>query len=495
MVTIVAALPSKAFAADGDAERAPDGEPAPYADPAPYGQAPPSKAPPNPPRTDLGPSDKRPVPDFDGLPDETTVGEDLLWIPRIIFFPAYIVMDGLVRRPLGALTMAVEENEVIPTVTSLFTYGDFGFVPTAFVDFGFRPSVGVYVFHDNFLAEGNDLRVSLATGGEHYFKAKVADRIPLGSRESKRYLQVEIDGLIRPDLLYWGTGSLTRHDDEGEFEIRTVGGGLRFHLPIVNESSFFEAWSLVRRLRFTNEIGELEDKIANEQAGFPSNYDDDSVYQRTLEGRYAAPIGFDGYTPQRNGLRFVVDSREKRPAPGSGVAVDVRAELGTDLEQNQGSWLSYAVSLGGFIDLTGTRRVLGFILDGRFVNGVGQDDVPFMELVGAKRYDDTPDDDFMRGFVPGRLLGRTGIAATVEYDWPIWAFLDGTMQAQIGNTFDGGNDRFALDRSRLSFVGGIRSPNSRDHAFNLLVGFGTRPISEGGEPESLRFLLGGTTGF
>jgi hypothetical protein len=77
----------------------------------------------------------------------------------------------------------------------------------------------------------------------------------------------------------------------------------------------------------------------------------------------------------------------------------------------------------------------------------------------------------------------------------ICAFLDGTMQLAVRNVFDHHDDDFAFDRLRLSFVGGFTSPNRRDHQFNLQVGFGTKTFAQGAEPERLRFLIGGTTGF
>jgi hypothetical protein len=102
----------------------------------------------------------------------------------------------------------------------------------------------------------------------------------------------------------------------------------------------------------------------------------------------------------------------------------------------------------------------------------------------------------MRGFQPGRLLGHSAAVATLEYRWPIWAFVDGTLQAAVGNAFERPHlEDFEPDQLRFSFVGGLRSPNHRDHALNFLVGFGTDTFADGGRPSSFRLLIGGTTGF
>ena len=102
----------------------------------------------------------------------------------------------------------------------------------------------------------------------------------------------------------------------------------------------------------------------------------------------------------------------------------------------------------------------------------------------------------MRGFKPNRLLGSSAIAATLEYRWPVWAFIDGTLQASVGNAFAGSHlDDFAPELLRFSFVGGISSPERRNRVLNLLVGFGTDTFADGGKPSSFRFGFGGTTDF
>ena len=65
-----------------------------------------------------------------------------------------------------------------------------------------------------------------------------------------------------------------------------------------------------------------------------------------------------------------------------------------------------------------------------------------------------------------------------------------------GNAFEASHlEDFEFEKLRFSFLGGIRSPNHRDHSFNLLLGFGTNTFEQGGEPTTIRFLFGGTTGF
>ncbi len=104
---------------------------------------------------------KRAVPDYDGRgPPPTTPGDVALWVPRVALFPLYVTSEFVIRRPLGALIVAAERSNVPRWLYDFFAFGPAhksGFAPIAMIDFGFNPSVGVYVFWDDAFAKGNDL--------------------------------------------------------------------------------------------------------------------------------------------------------------------------------------------------------------------------------------------------------------------------------------------------------------------------------------------------
>lgn len=473
--------------------------------PPPYGgPVPPAHPDVIPPRTDLAVGQKRGKQDYDGRPDQTTTGEDALWIPRILFFPLYVVTEFFVRAPLGALVVAVEKNNVIGAVTDFLTFGpnnNIGFTPSALIDFGFRPSVGLYFFWNDFIVDGNDLRAFAATGGEELIKFGIADRIPFepafGTARAKSYFQVEADFLRRGDLLFWGIGPDTLDGDVAGYGVTSGGGGGRIHVEPWR-GTFFEGW-VTSRLTHTD-AGECSGQISDITADPIIRYcNPKTIRRKILDGDYPAPEDFGRpYSTVKSGIRFVLDSRKPRPVPGHGVAIDLSGEHVSEHEnQEKGGWLNWGGSIAGFVDLTETQRVLSLKIAARFqdvlTDGYG---VPFTELLGVKRIDDVPEQELMRGFRPGRLVGSSEVAATLEYHWPIWAFLDGTLQTAIGNAFEEPKlGDFDFEKLRFSFVGGIRSINHRDHSFNLLLGFGTETFEEGGTPNSLRFLFGGTTGF
>ena len=500
------ASPAPAGAAPASPAPAPTepASPAPI-DPEGYGGPKPGPTPELEPRSDLAPGQKRPPQDYDGREDVTTAAEDALWIPRVVFFPLYLVSEYLIRIPLGALTVAIEENDVIAEIQKFFTFGpndNIGIIPTGFLDFGFRPSVGVYFFYNDFIAPGNDLRANFSFGGKRFWRLSVADRIPIempvGQERSKSYFQMEASFLMRPDLLFWGIGPDVAPDIGSTFSVMTAGGGARIHIEPWR-GTFLEAWVTGRWT--TTGAGECgsQDSFVDEEVGIGQVCDPPTIRRRILDGTLEPPPHYGrSYATVKSGVRFALDSREPRPASGSGVACEARGEHVAELkEPNTNGWLNYSAALGGFIDLTGTQRVLGLTLTAFFQEPLTADAIiPFTELVGAKHIEDVPDLDIMRGFKPGFLLGSSAIAATVDYRWPIWAFLDGTMQASVGSSFlEPHLEDFDVEKLRFSFLGGIRSPNHRDHSFNLLLGFGTNTFEQGGEPSSIRFLFGGTTGF
>lgn len=447
-----------------------------------------------PPDPELAPGEKREAQDYEGRPRVTTTGEDLLWIPRVALFPLYVVSDFVIRRPLGAITMAIDDTGFIAKVEDIFTFGprnNVGIIPTAFYAFGFRPSIGVYHFYDDFLVKDNQLRASFATGGEKYFTARVVDRIPIkvfvdehGVRDARYRLHLEVGGIVRPDYLFYGVGWRAAYADESGYEQRSVGGGVRLHIE-PRPANFVEAWTTLRHHEFTN----------GECPSYPEDCGTRPISLAVTEGRYPLPAGFGGYDAFKVGARGVVDSRPPRPRGGSGVVAEARVELGVDVA-GHGEWARMGATMGGHLDLTGTRRVLGLLLDARLIEPFSTDSrVPFTELIGAGRTDGVLDGDLLRGFAPGRLLGESSVTASLEYSWPIWSFVDASLQAQVGNVFGREFEDFEFERLRFSFVGGFRSPDQRDHGLNLLVGFGTKPFVDGGAPDTLRFLVGGTTGF
>ncbi|WP_437479187.1 BamA/TamA family outer membrane protein [Sorangium sp. So ce1014] len=433
---------------------------------------PPGRSPAAAPR-EQAPSAKRALPDYDGRPDEgASAGDALLWVPRVAFFPAYLVSEYLVRRPLGYLTVAAEQGEWIEELKDIFTFGPndtIGIVPTALLDFGFRESVGVYIFYDDLFFPGNELRVHAATGGDDWLRLTIADRIPLDGRAHVK-LRGEADA--RPDWLFAGIGPRSVGRDWARYSARSVEGSATVHVGF-DAFSFVEAYTGAKTVDF-------DDICCGPTVGW-----------RVANGRYPLPPSFDtGYTAYRIGAQAALDSRRPRPERGHGVRLELSGEHAADLERPlQSRWLRYGGTLGGFVDLTGHDRIVSLALSAAFADPLGPAEVPFTELVelggGAP----------MHGFREGRLRGRSAAAATLEYRYPVWAFVDGTVQVAAGNVFSEHLRDFDLDLLRMSFVLGLRTSDSRDHSFDFLIGSATETFEQGASLQELRLMIGASHGF
>ena len=412
---------------------------------------------------------ERPVPNYDNRSEPpATAGEVFLWVPRIVFSPLYFVSEFVLRRPLGWLVTTAELNDWPALLIDFFTFGEeqkAGIVPTALIDFGFRPSVGVYAFGDDFLFDGNDLRIHAATWGPDWLTLTVTNRTEV--RDDAIWLALRGYGERRTDWLFYGLGPRAHDDDETRFQQTEIGAEAIFEASVWRASSVVW-WVGVRSMDFADEACCGEPPILQE---------------------HAPPPGWDGYTGAYQVMELSLDTRRERPAPGSGIRLELEAEHGFDLRDvPDGRWLRYGGTLGAYWDPSGLNRVIGLSVSVELVDPIGDAEVPFTELVSLGGT------ELMRGFVEGRLLGRSGAVATFEYRWPVWIWLDGTFHAAVGNVFGEHLRGWDPDLLRLSFGMGFRTVQSRDHSFDVLLAFGSEPF-ENFEISSIRFLFGTTRGF
>jgi hypothetical protein len=389
-------------------------------------------------------------------------------------FPAYLVSEYVLRRPLGALISLGERNHWADTLLDVFTFGpdhSAGIVPTAFFDFGLRPSIGVYAFWDNAFAKGNDLRAHVSYYGSDWIATSLTDRVHIGELSS---VGVEASFVRRPDRVYAGEGPRTRQADQARYL------GQRFE---VGPAADVYLW---RQLSWHAQVGVRTERFED------STFDHDpSVGAAAAAGRFALPNDYvQGYDNVYAKSRLVFDTRrDKTLKPKTGVRAEARALHGTNLKEKPGaSWIKYGGTAGGYVDLW-RARVISLTVTADFADPLSGSGIPFTDEVvwGG--------DEPMSGFLPGRLHGRSAAAATVAYSWPIWVWLDGTMRASLGNVFDAGLRDLSAKLLRLSSGIGVQSSGSPDHRLEVLFGFATETFDQGGKIDSIRVVFGGTNGF
>lgn len=453
---------------------------------------------------------ERELPDYDGLPESTSTGDVLLWIPRVLFSPLYLVSEYVIRRPLGALITVAERDNWAEAVADFFTFGpddSMGLVPTGLIDFGLRPSIGLYYFWNEAGHRNNAVRARAAYGGDDWRSLEITDRVSIGP-DADVALGGEIT--LRPDYVFYGLGPRSSGDDprylrqdlRGQLSYSSYlqprpHGVPKTHAAQPSESKL-NASVGIRDVRFDMAEGCC---------------DDDSVQSQVDAGRFPAPPGSrDGYTIAFQQLDVSLDSRRRREQlfdveasdwtqpPGSGVRFNLRGEHASGLRatsptltsttSERQAWIKYGATLGGFWDVTEQQRVLGLQLIVDFVDPLLEgSEIPFTEQVSLGG--DRP----MRGFLEGRLIDRSSAVLLFDYTWPIWVWLDGALHYAVGNVFGEHLDGLEPGLLRQSAGLGIRAVGARDHVLELLVAFGSKPFDEGGEPESLRVVLGATSGF
>lgn len=419
-------------------------------------------------------TEHREMPDYDGRgPPPTTAADVALWVPRVLLSPIYFITEYVFRWPLGLAIAGAERSHLPQYLYDFFFFGPnhkAGFAPIAFFDFGFNPSVGLFAFWDDAGLKGHDLRFhgSIWQGG--WLAGVFSDLLPLGGDNT---VTMTWNGIRRPDYAFYGLGPRSRDYGESRYGQDTLEAKVVFDLP---------GWRSSRL-----QLGSGIKSVALYHGHFGG---DPSVEKQAAAGVFPLPPGFGrGYTAAYNHALIAVDSRRARPAPGSGVRLELEAEGDHDLRRSPASWAKYGGTVAGYWDVDGHHRVLSLSTTARFVDPIGGTPVPFTEQVSFGG------SEILRGYYPGRLVDRSGIAATAHYRWPIWVWLDGSLQAAVGNVFGEHLDGFKPSLLRFSSAIGIESVSTPDNSLELLFGFGTETFESGGKIDSFRIQVGTNRGF
>jgi hypothetical protein len=386
----------------------------------------------------------------------------------------YVVSEYVIRVPLGAGITAAERANLPTTLYNFFTFGPdhkVGFIPIALVDFGFQPSVGIYAFWDDAFFKGDDLRLHASTWGPDWLAGSLTQRITIHNKDS---VTLKLLAIHRPDYVFYGEGPNTLQSNESRYGQDKIDGQIKPQ---------FRLW---RSSVIETELG------ARSVAFYNGSYGTDpTLLHQVAAGVFGLPAGYStGYTAEYNGAHVALDSRRPAPESGSGLRLDAHVEQGNDVDGVPASgWLKYQGAVGGYVDIT-HRRVVSLTVATLFSDPIGSGPIPFTELVSLGGDFSRPGVLPMPGFFPGRLVGRSGVAATLQYRWPIGPWLDGSMQVAVGNVFDEHLDDFSLRLLRLSASLGIETDSSPDSNFHFLIGMGTETFEHGTQVDSLRLAVG-----
>ncbi|HVY46767.1 MAG TPA: hypothetical protein VHB21_12860 [Minicystis sp.] len=414
-------------------------------------------------------SPPRPLPDYDGRDNYFAQPDDgvLTWTGRVLFSPLYFTSEYLIRKPLGAATIAAERAELPDKLYNFFVFGPdhkIGFFPAGFIEFGFQPSAGIYAFWDDAVVKDNHVRLHVEMWPPNWAAAKVFDRYDYADDRS---FEVAFSTVIRPDEAFYGIGP------------RTLDGALsRYTLAKFDVSA-------------TEEVRGWNSNILRASVGVrrvdisPGNFGGDpSLDYAAALGYFPLPFGFDrGYIAPYSHLEAAVDTRPRGQRSGSSLRLEGYAEPGGDVQHTPFSgWVQYGVTASATADVDGHARLLTLKVGALFSDPLGPSPVPFTELVSLGG------DKWMYGYFDGRLVDRSALVASLDYDWPVGPWLDGFLQVATGNVFDAHFIGFAPDLLRLSSAIGFRI--GHDPPLDLTIGVGTETFAHGTQLDSVRVSFG-----
>ena len=413
----------------------------------------------------------REVPDYDAREDaRPSASGRLLWIPRVLFFPAWVVTELVLRRPLGALTRAIEGggggSNFDPLRFFILDDGNLQIIPTLLIDFGNQPSVGFYIRWNEVGHQNHHMRLHFAFWGPDWVKGRFTTRWEPPSNDQRAELRVS--ATRRGDGRYAGLGSNADPDRPARYSFRQIE---------VLGSYEIEPW---RQSKFELAAGMLEEKYGNEPFCCPT------IEERVAEGAFnRLPPGYpDGFLVGHVDTDLQVDTRRDRGEGSSGVSARFHSRYAFDLEDpGARRWFRYGGSLGLHWDITGDAHILSLVASAAVAKAI-RGEVPFTELV------ELSGPGPLRGFRQGSLRGDSGAALTMLYQWPVWVWLDARAHVTFGNVYDGQFSGFSLDSQRMSFGIGLGAVDELDHYFHFTLGWGTEPLGQGLQVQTFRLAVG-----
>jgi hypothetical protein len=422
------------------------------------------------------PPPKRPLPDYGRPHKPTTPGDVALVAARVLVSPMYLVSEYVVRRPLEVAIPAAERSNIPKALYDFFLFGPdhkAGVVPTFLADFGLRPSVGLYGFWTDAFVPQHDLVAHGSTWGPHWLAGSVTDRVRFDKKSSDNE-SFTVTAVARPDHPYYGVGPRSLQSSESRYGATQVdvvesidkhaAGFVTLHASVgLRSVDFFDGRSIDH---------------------------DPTLAQSIADSTLPPPPGYSqAYTLFVSGARLAFDSRGEKNLEGSGVRLELGGQHDARLSDGaQTSWVKYGGSLTGAVDLDGHHRVLSLSVTTLFVDPMNHDTIiPFTELVALGGFGP------MRGYLAGRMLDRSAFVTTLEYRWPVWAVLDGSLRAEFGNVFDAHLGDFAMNLLRFSGSIGLETAGVSDNPLQILFGVGSETFSQGGQIDSFRLFLGTTT--
>lgn len=165
------------------------------------------------------------------------------------------------------------------------------------------------------------------------------------------------------------------------------------------------------------------------------------------------------------GLTLSRDTRDRTVTPEQGGLQQFAFHHFEDLRSGDFSFNEYRIDLRQYIRLWKRRYVLALRNAWVFQNATGSDDIPFNRLTSLDV--DAP----LRSFDRRRFRDSSSVLFNVEYRYPVWDLIDGTVFLDAGRVFEG-IENVSLDDIKYSVGGGIQFITGDFLLFRIQAAYG-----------------------
>ncbi|MBW2735930.1 MAG: BamA/TamA family outer membrane protein [Deltaproteobacteria bacterium] len=435
-------------------------------------------------------SGKRQLPRYDGRKaDSASAGEVLVWVPRALFLPAWLVMEYGLRWPLVSLTTWAEERYIIERTQRFFTFADgrAGLFPTLFFNFGLNPSAGLFFYFDDLGVKKNRLTLQAGFWINEWIHVMGTNTFKV-FRNDEGEVTLRGEFFSRPDRVFSGLNQQGKGTGERFFRERCGEAelNLRTYLRGLNRVSI----GLLYHNVDTGSGHDFDEDLSIDAPGSPFLLD-----AQTGELDPALVPGYGKvYHLLTTQLRLELDTRhpERDFRPGSGLRLELFGSFSFDPTNTDLRFFRWGGEAAGFWDVSSLNHVLALRVYAETIESVGDTLVPFTNrlVLGGP--------EFLRGFLEGQFRGDSAMVVTLDYRYPVWVLFDANLFVSLGNVFPGRFEQVHVKRMVMSWGLGLRTNTSRDVSLDLLVAFGSNALEQWSEDfdlDNVRVIFGINQGF
>ena len=410
--------------------------------------------------------DKRADPsEYRGRENYADAGDVAVWIPRVVFFPVYLLTNYVLRVPLDAFAGWIDRHHVVPIIQDILDpTPDIHWNPAIALDFGAFIALGAEGRLRNVFVRDHEISGGALSSGTDGYRFWLRDSWKAGPMRFGAY----------------GGGAYYQNRNFYGFGPYSVDNSIASYRTYYSDTAFdaFAFQSFEHRQHVAVELSE----------GFRSDLTGPG-WSPSLETVFD-PAKVPGFGAQMDllmtKLDVSLDTRRDVRVPSGGARFEGNVTFAHDVADSERTFVTTAVDATVGAEISRPDRVLS--LRGYFADSfaLGSEPVPFdyQPMLGF---------DHHYGFIWGRFRDEAAVMAELRYHHPVAYFLDMEWIASVGNVFKHDLSDFRFDALTSSFSIGLRTRRLNfPLPIELLVGFGTSRFDEPFAIDAVRVYLSTT---